>query len=77
MKYAWIENERVRDICQGGNPEDCYTPDVALHYDTLVSDETQNGWIYIDGKTYPPEPEENIIEDVFETNNGTTPDVIG
>jgi hypothetical protein len=33
MKYAWIQDEKIRDICQGGNPQDCYTPNVAAYYD--------------------------------------------
>lgn len=58
MKYAWIENEKIRDICQGGNPEDCYTPNVAINYNTLVPDEAQNGDGYINGQWIPsPAPE--------------------
>jgi hypothetical protein len=56
MKYAWIENEQIRDICQGGNPEDCYTPNVAAYYDTLVPDEAQNGDGYVDGHWIPAPP---------------------
>jgi hypothetical protein len=56
MKYAWIENERIRDICQGGNPEDCYAADVAVNYNTLVPDEAQNGDGYVNGQWIPAPP---------------------
>jgi hypothetical protein len=56
MKYAWIQDEKIRDICQGGNPEDCYTPNVAAYYDTLVPDEAQNGDGYVDGQWIPAPP---------------------
>lgn len=56
MKYAWIENERIRDICQGGNPEDCYTAEVAANYNTLVPDEAKNGDGYVDGQWIPAPP---------------------
>lgn len=56
MRYAWIENERIRDICEGGNPEDCYTPDVAVYYDTLVPDEAKDGDGWVDGQWIPAPP---------------------
>ena len=56
MKYAWIENEVIRDICQGGNPEDCYTPNVAAYYDTLVPDEAVNGDGWVNGQLVPIPP---------------------
>jgi len=37
MKYAWIENGKIRDIAPG-NPSDWYHPDVAKFYDTSVPD---------------------------------------
>jgi len=45
---AWIENGVVRDVCQG-NPEECYHPDVAVHYNTDVPDGTTNGATLVDG----------------------------
>ena len=56
MKYAWIQDEKIRDICQGGNPQDCYTPNVAAYYDTLVPDEAQNGDGYGNGQWIPAPP---------------------
>jgi hypothetical protein len=56
MKYAWIENEKVRDVCEGGNPADCYTANVAIYYDTLVPDEAKNGDGWVDGQLVPYVP---------------------
>ena len=56
MKYAWIENDKIRDICQGGNPAECYHPDVAVFYDTQVPDDAVNGDGWVDGQLVKPEP---------------------
>ena len=56
MKYAWIENDKIRDICQGGNPAECYHPDVAVFYDTQVPDDATNGDGWVDGQLVKPEP---------------------
>ena len=61
MKYAWIENEKIRDICQGGNPSECYHPDVAKFYDTLVSDDAQNGDGWVNNQVVKPVIEEIVI----------------
>jgi len=42
MKKAWIENNVVRDVCEG-NPAELYHPDVAVHYSTDVPDDIKNG----------------------------------
>lgn len=55
MKYAWIENETIRDVCHG-DPIECYHPDVAKLYDTQVPDEAANGDGWIDGQLIKPEP---------------------
>lgn len=55
MKYAWIENERVRDVCHG-DPAECYHPDVAVFYDTQVPDDAVNGDGWVDGQLVKPEP---------------------
>ena len=47
MKYAWIENNIVRDVCQG-IPDETYTPVVAAHYDTEIPDEVTSGATKID-----------------------------
>jgi len=55
MKYAWIENERIRDICHG-NPVDCYHADVAVFYNTEVPDDAANGDGWVNGQLVKPEP---------------------
>jgi hypothetical protein len=55
MKYAWIEADKIRDICHG-DPVSCYHPDVAQFYITLVPDDAENGDGWIDGQLVKPEP---------------------
>ncbi len=55
MKYAWIENERIRDIAPG-NPVEFYHPDVAKLYDTEVPDDAANGDGWVNGQLVKPEP---------------------
>lgn len=57
MKWAWIEDDRVRDIAPG-EPSNWYHPDVAVFYDTEVPDEAENGDGWVDGVlTKRPIPE--------------------
>jgi hypothetical protein len=56
MKYAWIENDNIRDICQGGEPAEHYHPDVAKFYDTQVPDDAVNGDGWVNGQLVKPEP---------------------
>ena len=55
MKFAWIENNKVRDVCHG-TPADCYHPDVAVFYDTQVPDDAANGDGWVNGELIKPEP---------------------
>lgn len=55
MPFAWIENNRVRDICQG-DPAECYHPDIAKHYDTDVPEGTITGAELVDGEWVNPQP---------------------
>ena len=55
MKYAWIENDKVRDVCHG-DPDDCYCPDIAKFYDTQVPDNAENGDGWVNGVIVKPEP---------------------
>ena len=57
MKYAWIENGRIRDIAPS-DPFSWYHPDVAKFFDTQVPDEAQKDDFW-DGTTAtkPPVPE--------------------
>jgi hypothetical protein len=54
MKYAWIEDNKVRDICQGGDPVEHYHPDVAAHYTTQVPDDATNGDGWVNGELVKP-----------------------
>lgn len=49
MKYAWIENDRIRDIAFG-DPSNLYHADVAKFYDTEVPDEAENGDGWVNGQ---------------------------
>ncbi len=71
MKYAWIEDNKVRDICQGGEPSAHYHPDVAAYYTTQVPDDAVNGDGWVNGElvkpTIPkptPMPVQWTVEDV-------------
>ena len=48
MKKAWIQNNVVRDVCEG-NPAELYHPDVAVHYNTDVPDDIKNGATFENG----------------------------
>lgn len=54
MKYAWIENGKVRDIAPG-NPTEFYHPDVAVFYNTQVPDNAVNGDGWVNGALVKPE----------------------
>ena len=53
MKYAWIENNQIKDIAQG-NPSEIYHPDVAQFYTAQVPDNAQNGDGWVNGKLVKP-----------------------
>ena len=55
MKYAWIENDKVRDVAPG-NPSEWYHPDVAAFYNTQVPDAAANGDGWVNGALVKPEP---------------------
>jgi hypothetical protein len=55
MKYAWIQNGKVRDVAHS-DPSKIYHPDVAVLYDTLVPDDAANGDGWVDGQLVKPEP---------------------
>lgn len=48
MKFAWVENDVIRDVAQG-KPADTYHPSVAMLYITQVPDVAQSGWVLIGG----------------------------
>jgi hypothetical protein len=55
MKYAWIENGKVRDVAHS-DPSKIYHPDVAVLYDTLVPDDAANGDGWVNSQLVKPEP---------------------
>lgn len=55
MNYAWIEDQRIRDIAPG-NPAELYHPDVARNYDTLVPANAANGDGWVNGALVKPVP---------------------
>ena len=58
MKFAWIEDGKVRDVAHS-DPNDIYHPDVAKFYDTQVPDDAANGDGWVNGQLVkPPKPED-------------------
>jgi hypothetical protein len=53
MKYAWIENNKVRDVAHS-NPAEIYHPDVAALYTTQVPDDAVNGDGWVNGALVKP-----------------------
>jgi len=55
MKYAWIENDKIRDVAHS-NPTEIYHPDVAAFYTTQVPDDAANGDGWVNGALVKPVP---------------------
>jgi hypothetical protein len=53
MKYAWIENDKIRDVAHS-NPIEIYHPDVAVFYTTQVPDNAVNGDGWVNGALVKP-----------------------
>lgn len=53
MKYAWIENGKIRDVAPD-EPSKIYHPDVAALYTTLVPDDAMHGDGWINGALVKP-----------------------
>ena len=53
MKYAWIENDKIRDVAHS-NPAEIYHPDVAAYYTTQVPDNAVNGDGWVNGALVKP-----------------------
>jgi hypothetical protein len=53
MKYAWIENDKIRDVAHS-NPIEIYHPDVAAYYTTQVPDNAVNGDGWVNGALVKP-----------------------
>jgi hypothetical protein len=56
MKYAWIENQRIRDVAHS-NPSEIYPPDGAAYYTTQVPDDAVNGDGWVNDKLVKPKPQ--------------------
>ena len=54
MKYAWIEDGKIRDICQGGDPAKHYHEDIAAYYTTEVPDDAKNNDGWVNGQLVKP-----------------------
>ena len=74
MKYAWIENDIVRDVCQG-IPSDSYTEEIASYYDTQVADGIIHGAVKVNDVWTNPEPLVQQLFVVQEPNVVSTPDI--
>lgn len=55
MKFAWVENNIIRDIAPG-TPSEFYHPDVAALYATEVPDDAANDDGWVNGQLVKPEP---------------------
>jgi hypothetical protein len=53
MKKAWVENNRIKDVCHG-NPSEVYHPSVAQFYSTDVPDEAENGMEFVNNQWQQP-----------------------
>ena len=53
MKYAWIENDKVRDVAPD-EPSKIYHPDVAALYTTQVPDDAVHGDGWVNGALVKP-----------------------
>jgi hypothetical protein len=59
MKYAWIENNVIRDIAND-NPAELFHADIAKYYDVEVPDYVLNGATLADGAWVNPAPIEYV-----------------
>lgn len=55
MKFAWIENDAIRDVAHD-DPKLIYHPDVAVFYNTEVPDDAVNGDGWVNGQLVKPAP---------------------
>lgn len=55
MKFAWVENGVIRDVCNG-DPSTMYHPDVAAMYASAVPDDASGGDSWVNGVLTKYEP---------------------
>lgn len=63
MTFAWVENNTVRDVCEGV-PQDLFAPEVAALYSTPVPAGTKSGYVLEDGNWVAPPPPTPVPEPV-------------
>lgn len=63
MKWAWVENDVIRDVAHD-TPSEIYHPDVAALYTVQVPDEACNGDGWVKGQLVKPDVPE-VIPPVF------------
>lgn len=68
-KFAWVENDIIRDVC-AGDPAKLFHPDVAAHYSTQVGNQVEKDWRLVNGTWTAPEP---IVIDVTAIEIPTSP----
>lgn len=55
MKYAWVENNVVRDIC-AGNPAELFAAPIAAYYTTVIADTVERGARFTSNMWVNPDP---------------------
>lgn len=75
MKYAWIENNTVRDIAPG-TPSEFYTPDVAKLYDTQIDDSVERDATLVNGVWVNRQPVVDSVVDAVDVPRTWTADNI-
>jgi len=57
MKKAWVEDGKIRDLCEG-DPQELFHPDIAGYYATIVPDFVVTGatWDGAQWENPPPAP---------------------
>ena len=63
MKKAWIENNRVREICNG-NPSELYHPDIAKNFNTEIDEDVLVGAELVKGEWVNPAPMEPVAPEI-------------
>lgn len=59
------------------SPGACGVAEIALHYNTLVPDEAENGWDFVDGVASAPVQSEVVVDNtVLNSSSGSVPNVI-
>jgi len=66
MKYAIVNNNKIQDL--NATPSECFHPDVAMLYDTEVTDNASVGDELIDGQWVTPAVPEPIYVEAVAPN---------